>query len=389
MSGVVLKKGKEVIFFNRHLWIFSGAIESYPRLFVEGEIYPVLCSKGTLLGHAYFHASQSLAGRVVAFGAEDPWKAICRHLDQALLLRDTLFNPKMTDSFRLINGEGDHLPGLIVDQYADYLVLQSGTLGMDRLKGKIVDYLAEKKRWKGIFEKSSSGSRKEERLHDSVGVLWGETVEEILIRENNLRFKVSWRTGQKTGFFLDQREMRHLIQKISHGKKVLNCFSYTGGFSLYALAGGASSVDSLDISASALLMGQEHLALNGGSAVPVRWLEKDAFDFLRADPLNYDVVILDPPSFIKKKKDVEQGVRGYREINHQAFMKMPRGSFLLTCSCSYYLDIEQFRSLLFQAAEKAGRDVQIILESFHAPDHPINLFHSEGRYLKSILLYLP
>ena len=388
MSAVVLKKGKEVIFLNRHLWIFSGAVESYPRPFVEGDIYPVLCFKGTLLGHAYFHSSQSLAGRIVAFDSEDPWKAICRHLDQALLLRETLFDFKITNSFRLMNGEGDHLPGLIVDQYADYLVLQSGSLGMDRLKGKIVAYLAEKKRWKGIFEKSSSGSRKEERLHDCVGVLFGETVEEILIRENGLQFKVNWRTGQKTGFFLDQREMRHLVQKMSRGKKVLNCFSYTGGFSIYALAGGAASVDSLDISSSALAIGESHVALNGGAKVPVQWLEKDAFDFLRSDPLNYDLVILDPPAFIKKRKDIEQGIRGYREINHQALSKMPKGSFLLTCSCSYYLEIEQFRSLLFQAAEKLGRDIQIILESFHAPDHPVNLFHPEGRYLKSILIYI-
>jgi 23S rRNA (cytosine1962-C5)-methyltransferase len=388
MKKVVLKRGKEVIFRNRHLWIFSGAIDSYPQGYEEGAIYPVYSSQDELLGHAYFHRGQSLAGRIVAFGDEDPWTAICRHLDQALALREALFNPVDTNGFRLVNGEGDHLPGLTIDQYADYLVLQSGTLGIDLLKGKIVQYLVEKKRWKGIFEKSASGSRKEEGLSESIGVIWGDSQEEILIRENGLHFRVNWEKGQKTGFFLDQREMRKLVQRMSSGRKVLNCFSYTGGFSIYALAGGASSVDSLDISESALLMGQENLELNGGSKVPTKWISQDAFDFLRSDPLKYDLIILDPPAFIKKKKDLTQGLRGYREINYQVLSKIPKGSFLLTCSCSYYLDEDSFRSLLFQAAQKAGRDVQVIVESFHAPDHPVNLFHPEGRYLKSFLLYV-
>ncbi|MBP9842013.1 MAG: class I SAM-dependent rRNA methyltransferase [Simkaniaceae bacterium] len=387
-QNVILKRGKEVIFRNRHLWIFSGAIESYPKGYQEGAIYPVCSSKGDLLGHAYFHSKQSLAGRIVSFGDEDPWQGICRHLDQAINLRKALFHPQETNAFRLVNGEGDHLPGLVIDQYGEYLVLQSGTLGIDLLKEKIVTYLMEKGVWKGVFEKSSSGSRKEEGLQDQIKVLAGTPCENIEIIENGVRFRVNWEKGQKTGFFLDQREMRLLVKKMSRGRKVLNCFSYTGGFSIYALQGGAAAVDSLDISAAALAMGKEHLHMNGGTDVPVQWIEQDAFDFLRNDSLNYDLVILDPPAFVKKKRDLAQGIRGYREINHQAMSKMPRGSFLLTCSCSYYLDEAEFRTLLFQAAEKAEREVQVIHESFHAPDHPLNLFHPEGRYLKSFLLYL-
>ncbi len=290
--SIILKKGKETIFQNRHPWIFSGAIASYPSAFEDGKIYPIHSHDHKLLGHGYFRQANSLAGRVVSFGASDPWQTICENIDQAIHLRHMLIDQHSTNAYRLINGEGDQIPGLIVDQYSDYLVLQSSTLGIDLIKDKIVEYLVSKKRWKGIFEKSSSQSRDQEKLPTITQVLWGDDPEEIQILENNLKFVVNWKKGQKTGFFLDQREMRDLVRQFSHNKKVLNCFSYTGGFSVYALKGKAKHVDSLDSSASALALAEQHVELNQFSKDQHRCIEKDAFQFLREDALDYDFIIL-------------------------------------------------------------------------------------------------
>lgn len=386
--GITLKKGKENIFQNRHLWIFSGAIASYPAHFENGHIYPVYSHDGTLLGSGYFNQSKSLAGRILAFGEVDPWKALCTHLDKAIFLRDQLFDVKKTNAFRLLNGEGDFIPGLVIDQYGEYLVIQSGSLGIDLLKDRIVDYLVGKKRWKGVYEKSSGSSRKEEKLQDNIGVLWGEEKEDITILENGFFFKVYWKKGQKTGFFLDQREMRAEIKELSHNKKVLNVFSYSGGFSVYAMAGGAKSVDSLDNSVQATEWAKQNFQLNGFVEGRSRFLAQDAFSFLSKEPLEYDLIILDPPAFAKKKHDIVQASKGYREINYQTLSKMPKGSILLTCSCSYYVDEELFQTLVFQAAKMANRSVQIIGKHLLAKDHPINLFHPESHYLKSLLLYV-
>jgi 23S rRNA (cytosine1962-C5)-methyltransferase len=276
----------------------------------------------------------------------------------------------------------------VIDQYDEYLVLQSGSLGIDLLKERIVDYLAAKKRWKGIYEKSSGASRKEEKLQDNIGVLWGQEKEDITILENGFSFKVYWKKGQKTGFFLDQREMRSAIKELSHNKTVLNVFSYTGGFSVYAMAGGAKSVDSLDNSLQATDWAKQNFQLNGFAEGRSRFLAQDAFSFLSKEPLDYDLIILDPPAFAKKKHDITQASKGYREINYQTLSKMPKGSILLTCSCSYYVDEELFQTLIFQAAKMANRSVQIIGKHLLAKDHPINLFHPESHYLKSLLLYV-
>lgn len=387
-EGVVLKKGKETIFENRHLWIFSGAIESYPPHFIDGHIYPIYSADSLLLGHGYFHSKLSLAGRILSFGSEEPLSTLKAHLQCAYLLRKNSFDHTITDSYRICHGEGDMVPGLVIDQYGEYLVLQSNTLGIDLLKKEIVDFLISIGKWKGIFEKSAGSSRREEGLDNAVGVLYGEEKEEILIRENGLSFYVNWKTGQKTGFFLDQREMRQKIKNMAHGKKVLNCFSYTGGFSIYALSGGARQVDSLDVSKEAMNLCKRNVTANGFSHDHCRFLEEDAFAFLAKAPLDYDLIILDPPAFAKKRGDKEQASKGYREINLQALTKMPKGSFLLTCSCSYYIDEALFQTLIFQAAKKTGREVQIISKHIAALDHPVNLFHPESHYLKSLLLFV-
>ena len=216
-------------------------------------------------------------------------------------------------------------------------------------------------------------------------MLKGHIEERILILENGLKFYVDPLKGQKTGFFLDQREMRAYVRTLKK-ERVLNCFAYTGGFSVYALAGGATHVDSVDISKESLVLAKENCALNGFSSVPV--FEEDVFDFLRKRELDYDLVILDPPAFAKKAKDVIMGCRGYKEINRLAMQKMPPGSLLITCSCSYFVDEKLFQQVVFQAASEAKRPVRILEKHRHAPDHPLNLFHPEGNYLKSLTLSL-
>jgi 23S rRNA (cytosine1962-C5)-methyltransferase len=387
-EGVVLKKGKEVIFENRHQWIFSGAVYAFPKDFRSGAIYPVYSSNSELLGHAYFNKSQSLCGRILSFGVKDPMEELYSNIEKALMLRRSLLDLAQTNAYRLINGEGDGLPGLIVDQYDQYLVIQSGTLGMDHLLPKITAYLASKKLWKGIFEKSTGSSRKEEKLPEKIGALWGEDQESFVIQEHGLFFEVNWRKGQKTGFFLDQREMRQLVKSLSKDKKVLNCFSYSGGFSMYALAGQAEFVHSVDISEQAIAWCERNCELNHFSKDCYTHQACDAFEFLNQHKLDYDLIILDPPAFAKKKQDIPKASRGYREINSQVLKKMPPKSLLLTSSCSYYMEESLFQTIIFQAAKAAKRQVQILSKHLMGIDHPINIYHPEINYLKSYLLYV-
>jgi 23S rRNA (cytosine1962-C5)-methyltransferase len=387
-ESVILKKGKEVIFENRHPWIFSGAVYAFPKEFRSGTIYPVYSSNSELLGHAYFNRSQSLCGRILSFGVKDPMEELYSNIEKALMLRRSLLDLTQTNACRLINGEGDGLPGLIVDQYDQYLVIQSGTLGIDHLLPKITTYLASKKLWKGIFEKSTGSSRKEEKLAEKIGVLWGEDQKSIVIQEHGLFFEVNWRKGQKTGFFLDQREMRQLVKSLSKDKKVLNCFSYSGGFSMYALAGQAEFVHSVDISEQAIAWCERNCELNHFSKDRYTHQACDAFEFLNQHNLEYDLIILDPPAFAKKKQDIPKASRGYREINTQVLKKMPPKCLLLTSSCSYYMEESLFQTIIFQAAKAAKRQVQILSKHLMGIDHPINIYHPEMNYLKSYLLYV-
>lgn len=385
-DGFVLKEGKESFVKDRNLWIFSGAIEKIPPSYQKGHIYPVYSKSGERLGSAYFNMDLSLAGRLVAFGEEDPLKALLSHLDDAIDLRDKIFNPLETNGYRLVNGEGDFLPGLIIDQYGDFLVMQSGTLGIDLLLPLLSKHLWQKNRWKGIFEKSTASARKEENLPNRCSSLYGINPKVLPMMENKILYQIHWEEGQKTGFFLDQREMRSLVQTMSQGKSVLNCFCYTGGFSLAALKGGASKVDSIDISKSALEIARAQFSLNGFTNQNL--IESDVFDFLTNESLEYDLVILDPPAFAKKRKDIQNASNAYRQINRLSLAKMPKNSFLLTASCSYYIDEVMLQTLLFQAALEAGREVQILSKHRSALDHPINLSQREPGYLKSFLVYV-
>ncbi len=397
---VTLKPGKDKAIRHRHHWIFSGAIHSLPS-FEDGDLLPVHSAQGDFLGSAYFNRKSSICGRMVCFDQTLPLVAIQDNIDKALAMRARFFSdaladgqvqPAHTNAFRLINGEGDGLPGLVVDKYRDLLVIQIGTLGMDKLRDFLVSYLRKKLNPQCIYEKSALPTRKEEGLLDRQGIVWaaspGESLEEVSILENGLKFMVSPVSGQKTGFFLDHREMRQLVRGLCKGRRVLNCFAYTGGFSVYALAGGAAQVTSVDISEHAVRLAQRNVLLNGFDPASHVCQAADVFQFLRENPLDYEVVILDPPAFAKRQKDVIAACRGYKDINRLALQKMPAKSLLLSSSCSYYVNEELFQKVVFQAAVEAGRNVRIIGRHHMAVDHPVNICHPEGDYLKSLLLYV-
>lgn len=385
-NSLILKKGKEKPLLNKHHWIFSGAVHMLPDC-KNGEIVPVHSFDGLFLGQCYVNKRSSITGRMLSFDDGDVYQTIKKRIQEAYTLRNSLFDFSKTNAYRLVNAEGDFLPGLIIDRFNDHLVIQIGTLGMDKLKPFIVKTLQELIQPKCIFEKSLMPSRKDEGLEPLQQVLAGELSNLVQVTENGVRFLIDILHGQKTGFFLDQRGMRELVREHSDGKKVLNCFSYSGGFSAYAAAGGALSVDSVDISAGAIDLSHQNMALNSITC-PAKFIEADVFEFLRHQPMNYDLVVLDPPAFAKRQKDIIPACRGYKDINRIAMHRMPSRSLLLTCSCSYYIDEALFQKVIFQAAVEAGKKVRIISKHRLAEDHPINICHPEGDYLKSLLLYL-
>lgn len=386
-SGVVLKPGREKALRQHHHWIFSGAVERLPS-FQDGDFQPVYSASGELMGTGYFNRRSGIVGRMVSFDATPPLDAINHNLNEALKFRRQWFDLQFTNAFRLINGEGDGIPGLILDVYDQVVVLQSSTKGIDRLKPWIIEWINTHLKPEIIYEKSLLPSRREEGLQDVQGYLKGEERSIVSFKENGLLFNLCLEKSQKTGFFLDHREMRLWIRHLAKGKRVLNAFSYTGGFSVNALAGGAKSVDSVDISSEAIEAAKKNIALNGENPEAHQFFCEDVFLFLRQRDLPYDLVILDPPAFAKKHKDIVPGCRGYKDINRLAMQKMPSQSFLLTCSCSHHVDEDLFQKVLFQAALEARRQVRIIGRHRLAPDHPINLFHPESNYLKSFLLFL-
>lgn len=386
-KGVILKPGREKSVLNRHHWLFSGAIESFPPDFIDGNIYPVWSAAGDLLGYGYFNRKCSLTGRLISFGPGRPYEAIRQNLTEAIRLRENFYGP--AEACRLVNGESDSLPGLIVDRYQPGLVIQVSTLGMEKLKPLVIQFLTELIKPEFIYEKSLLPSRKEEGLNEQEGLLFGQLAEPLLIDEGGLKFKVYLRGTQKTGLFLDQREMRRLVQELAGGKKILDGFSYTGGFALAALKGRAAKVDLVDDSAQALAMAKENMALNGFPVSSFRLIKQDMFDFLnKVTRLDYDLVILDPPAFAKKRADEKQASRAYQRLNSLALSKMKRASLLLTFSCSYYVNRELFQKIIFQAALQAGRRVSILSHHRQSFDHPVSIFHPESDYLKGFLLYI-
>ncbi len=410
---LVLQRDKEKPIRNFHHWIFDGAVKKLDDEAPDGGMAQVQSQDGDILGTAYINRKSSIVGRMIAFG-ETPWeKALEDSIDRAIAMRKTFFNPTITNAYRLINSEGDGIPGLVVDQYADVLVVQSTTLGIDRLMSKIVELLRQKINPHSIVEKSKSHSRAQEGLSDCVGVLSGEAIKGVTILENGLKYFVDIEHGHKTGFYLDQRDMRRLVGSLAKGKSVLNCFSYTGAFSIAAAKKGALRVDSVDISKEAIELAKKNFELNavGDTNLPFgpeltvegpmepsestngrirkyNFFVADVFEFLRRPVHSYDFIILDPPAFAKRKSEVKSAARGYQDINRLALTQLKTPGLLLTSSCSYHIDEKLFQQIIFAAARESGKRVRIIQRHHQAFDHPINVFHPEGSYLKSLLLWV-
>ncbi|TAL39369.1 MAG: class I SAM-dependent rRNA methyltransferase [Spirochaetes bacterium] len=387
MNAIVLKKGKEKPVRNRHPWIFSGAISRLEGKISDGEIIAVLDAQSALLGYGYYNSKSQICVRMLSFGS--------REIDRdflALLVRNAVARRRTlpfhadTDALRLINAEGDSLPGLVLDDYAGHMVVQFMTLGMDRLRDDILSIIGAQLQPSSIYERSDHAGRGLEGLSERTGQVSGTTPDDIVITERGMKFHVDVKRGQKTGFFLDQRDNRALVRSLARGRRVLNLFAYTGGFAVAALAGGASQVISLDSSADALRMLARNIEDNGFPAQEA--IAADAFLFLRERSIESNLIIIDPPSFTKSRNAVDSACRGYKELNLQAIRKCPSGALLLTCSCSRYVGMDLFQKIVFGAAADAGRNAVMLSALHHPADHPVSLFHPEGHYLKSLLIHV-
>jgi len=383
-----LKKGKERPLLQGHHWIYSGAIADNSAK--KGHaLARVLAHDGSLLGTALLAASgQSIVAHLLARGEASIESTLSDAIASAISLRKRLFDSPITNAFRLINAEGDKIPGLIVDSYAGVLVLQISHPALEALKSQIVEELIRQIAPRAIYEKSTSSLRKTAGLVPVRGHLYGEILEQVEVVENGIRYSVDLLNGQKTGLFLDQREMRKQVFEMSSEKKVLNCFAYTGGFSIAALKGGATHVDSVEISAKCAPAIEQNLRLNELSRDKHRFVCEDVVDFVVREPLDYDVVILDPPAFAKNKASLDAAFKAYKDLNRTVIAKMPSGSVLLTFSCSYHIDEELFQNILFRASLEAGRNVRIIGRHRLALDHPVSIFHPESSYLKGLVLFI-
>lgn len=372
---------------NGHPWIFSGAIETSHGDLAGVGIADVFDCKRSWIARGLYNSASQIRVRVLTF-KDEPIDAdfFRRRIARAAALRDRYVAP-FTDAYRLINGEGDFLPGLVVDRYAGFLVCQFMAAGMEQHKRLISDVLMNAMPSKGVFEKSDGRVREEEGLGPAVGMLAGaEPPELIEIEENGFKFLVDIRRGQKTGFFLDQRDSRDFLKELARDAAVLNCFSYSGAFSVYALAGGARSVVSLDSSRPALELAEKNFALNGFDADRTELIKGDAFAYLKEFNGSFDIIVLDPPSLARRRSDVDAAAGGYKFLNLHALKHVNPGGLLLTFSCSQHLSSNLFQKIIFGAAVDVGRRVTIVKRLGAPIDHPVSLHHPEGEYLKGLAL---
>lgn len=386
-----LKKGKEESLLRRHPWVFSGAVASLPEGLEEGDEVTVLAADGTLMGTGHFQIG-SIAVRILDFGTDrltDDFYE--RRLENAFALRRTLGLMRPDNNcFRLVHGEGDFLPGLIVDIYGDTAVMQAHSPGMHYARHRIAAALTQLQGAgiRNVFYKSETTLPYKARLDPENEYLAGAFDGNIAI-ENGLQFNIDWMRGQKTGFFVDQRENRRLLERYASGRNVLNMFCYTGGFSVYAMRGGAKKVDSVDSSAKAAALTDANISLNFPGDERHHTYATDAFRYLAEMQDNaYDLIVLDPPAFAKHRSALKNGLLGYRKLNARAFSKIRPGGVLFTFSCSQVVTREQFRLAVFSAAAQSGRKVRILHQLSQPADHPIDISHPEGEYLKGLVLYV-
>ena len=368
-----------------HPWVFSGAVAKVLGEVSPGDVGEVYSNERQFLGLGHVNPRSQIIVRVLTQKKEELGEDFfSERISRAARFRKGLIG--RTNAYRIINGEGDYLPGLIVDRYGEILVIQCSTAGMDRLKGILTNLLVKEFRPRSIYERSDVALRREEGLAESSGLLYGEEVPEFIeLEEYGCRFRANVREGQKTGFYLDQRENRFFLRGVSEGKKLLDCFCYTGGFSIHAALGGAREVMLVDSSEEALAIAEEHFALNRLEKIPRQFIRGDVFEILRSLEPGYDIVILDPPPFAKKKGHLPSASRGYKDLNLHAFRLLNEESLLLTFSCSHHMSWDLFQKIVFSAALDSGKKIQIVGRLGHPWDHPTDICHPEGEYLRGLV----
>lgn len=399
MIKIILKRGREESLLRFHPWVFSGAIADVQGNPSEGDLVAVHASDGSFLAYGHYQIG-SIAVRVLSFDDSalrpDFWetmlaRALQVRIDCGLHVADAGVK---TNCYRLVHGEGDNLPGLIIDYYDGVCVMQAHSVGMFRAKKHISDALQKVygESLKAVYDKSSGTAPYKAGLELIDGYMYRRSdfnENELAVLENGHKFLVNWTEGQKTGFFLDQRENRALVGSLSKGRNVLNLFCYTGGFSIYALAAGATHVDSVDSSKKAMMMVDRNVALNGFDSSMHTSLCCDAIDYLRDVPEGkYDLMIVDPPAFAKHRGALKNALRAYQRLNAAAISKVAPGGFVFTYSCSQVVDKEAFALAVFSAAAQCGRSVRILDRLNQPCDHSVNIYHPEGEYLKGLLLYV-
>jgi 23S rRNA (cytosine1962-C5)-methyltransferase len=374
---LTLKPGKERLVANRHPWIFAGAIarESGPE---NAAIADLVDPRGRHIASGFHSQHSQIRLRALTFGDEALTEDVIRERIMASIAR----RRPATNAARLINAEGDDLSGLIIDRYDDLAVIEIANAGVEQLRPLIIDVVNRELSPRGIWFKNDIPARQIERL--SMAPEWiGEGEPSTEIVENGLRFRVDPPSGQKTGFFLDQRETRQLARDLAQGRRVLNLFAYSGAVSQYAAAGGAATVENVDITAAALEMARTNHALNGLGA---SFVVADAFDYVRKSTARFDLLICDPPAFAKSRGDIDRAARGYKDVNLFAMKLLDPGAHMLTFSCSGHMSLDLFQKVIFSAAQDAGRRISFVRRLTAAPDHPVSLFCPEGEYLKGFLL---
>lgn len=391
LPKLVLKPGKEHSLNRFHPWVFSGAIKKIKGELIEGDLVEVLDSNENFLaiGHSIIG---SISVRILTFEQEeindDFWK---RKIQQAFDLRKAigLIDNTETTAFRLVHAEGDYLPGLIIDFYDGTAVVQMHTVGMYLIQDTILQALKEVMgdRLKAVYSKSEGTLPYKAHVTAVNRYIYGNRSEKIAL-ENGLKFHVDWEKGQKTGFFVDQRDNRSLVEHYSKGREVLNMFCYTGGFSFYAMRGGAKVVHSVDSSERAIQITNDNVELNFPGDQRHKAYAEDAFKFLTGIKDQYDLIILDPPAFAKHQNVVKNAIQGYRRLNAKAIEQIRPGGIIFTFSCSQVVSKEQFRTMVFSAAARANRKVRILQQLTQPADHPVDIYHPEGEYLKGLVIYV-
>ncbi len=391
LASFILKPGKEQSLKRFHPWVFSGAIAKAEGKPQEGDLVNVFASNGEFLALGHCQIG-SIAVRILSFEPVEAnyefWKSKIQktwNLRKSLGLSDN----SETNVFRLVHAEGDGLPGLVIDYYNGTAVIQTHTIGMFLVREILVEALKEVlgDKLKAVYDKSSKSLPYKAEISSEDGYLFGEGGEKEVV-EYGLRFQVDWVEGQKTGFFIDQRENRKLVQQFALNRDVLNMFCYSGGFSFYALKGGALLVHSVDSSAKAIDLTNQNVELNFAGETRHEAFAADAFEFMRDIKDKYDLIILDPPAFAKHRDAVHQALQAYKRINTRAFEQIRSGGIVFTFSCSQVVSKEKFREAVFSAAAISGRNVRILHQLTQPADHPVSIYHPEGEYLKGLVLYV-